>query len=171
MFYTANNSTASNEKIDVLVFDVTPLNNIEITRNSIYTTRESVNFINEIITCVKMLNQAYKKNYRIQLKHKRKISKNHSSDYAKFIDQKVMNFEIDIIESRQNLYDLINNSKLVIGFPFTSPVVIGQELNKPSIFYCSSKLLPTARKSRNPLFIQSQTSLYSYLEKVLAKST
>lgn len=170
MFYTANNSTTSNEKIDVLVFDVTPLNNIEITRNSIYTTRESVNFINEIITCVKMLNQANNKDFRVKLKHKRRISKNHSSDYSKFINQKAMNFEIDIIDSRKNLYDLISTSKLVIGFPFTSPVVIGQELNKPSIFYCSSKLLPTAHKSRYPSFIQSQTSLYSYMEKILVKS-
>jgi polysaccharide biosynthesis PFTS motif protein len=171
MFYTAENLKASNKKIDILVFDVIPVNKVEITRNSIYTTRESVNFINEIIACVKILNQTTKNNYRVKLKHKRRISKNHSSDYSKFIDQKVKNFEIDIIESHQNLYDLISNSKLVIGFPFTSPVVIGQELNKPSIFYCSSKLLPTARKGRKLSFIQSQTSLYSYMEKVLVKST
>lgn len=171
MFYTLENLKATNDKIDVLVFDVTPVNNIEITRNSIYTTKESINFINEIIYCVKMLNQTHKKDYRVKLKHKRRISKNHSSDYSKFIDQKVRNFEIDIIESRQNLYDLISNSNLVIGFPFTSPVVIGQELNKPSIFYCSSELLLTVRKDRKPSFIQSQTSLYSYMEKVLVKST
>lgn len=171
MFYIAENLKTSNKKIDVLVFDVTPKNNTKMSRNSIYTTRESVNFINEIIACVKMLNQTYKKDYRVQLKYKRRISKNHSSDYLKFIDQKVKNFEIDIIEPHQNLYDLISNSKLVIGFPFTSPVVIGQELNKPSIFYCSSKLLPTAHKGRKLSFIQSQNSLYSYMEKVLVKST
>ena len=171
MFYIAENLKTSNKKIDVLVFDVTPKNNTKMSRNSIYTTRESVNFINEVIACVKMLNQAYKKDYRVQLKHKRIISKNHSSDYSKFIDQKVKNFEIDVIEPHQNLYDLISNSRLVIGFPFTSPVVIGQELNKPSIFYCSSKLLPTAHKGRKLSFIQSQNSLYSYMEKVLVKST
>ena len=171
MFYTAEGSKTYNKKIDVLVFDVTPMNNPEITSNSIYTTSESVNFINEIIFCIKMLNQTNKKDYRVHLKHKRRISKNHSSDYSKFIDQKVKNFEIDIIDSHQNLYDLISTSKLVIGFPFTSPVVIGQELNKPSIFYCSSKLLPTAHKGRNLSFIQSRTSLYSYIEKILVKST
>ena len=171
MFYTAEDVKAINKKIDVLVFDVTPMNNTEITRNSIYTTSESVNFINEIISCIKILNQTNKKDYRVQLKHKRRISENHSSDYTKFINQKVMNFEIDIIDSHQNLYDLISNSKLVIGFPFTSPVVIGQELNKPSIFYSSSKLLPTAYKGRDIPFIQSQTSLYCYMEKVLVKST
>ena len=46
MFYTAKNLKTSNKKIDVLVFDVTPVNDIKITRNSIYTTRESINFIN-----------------------------------------------------------------------------------------------------------------------------
>jgi polysaccharide biosynthesis PFTS motif protein len=170
MFYTAENLKASNTKIDVLVFDVTPVNYTEITRNSIYTTKESIKFINEIIDCIKMLNQTHKKDYMIQLKHKRRISRNHSSDYSKFIEQKVKNFEIDVIDSNQNLYNLISNSKLVIGFPFTSPVVIGQELNKPSIFYCSSKLLPIAHKGRKLSFIQSQTSLYSYMEKILVKS-
>jgi hypothetical protein len=109
MFYTAKNLKTSNKKIDVLVFDVTPLNNIKITRNSIYTTKECIKFINEIMACVKMLNQTHKKDYMIQLKHKRRISRNHSLDYSKFIDQKVKNFEIEVIDSNQNLYDLINN--------------------------------------------------------------
>jgi polysaccharide biosynthesis PFTS motif protein len=171
MFYSPENLNASSKIIDVLVFDVTPTDNTEITRNSIYSKRECINFINEITSCVKMLNQTNGTVYRVNLKHKRRFSKNHSSDYSKFIDQKVRNFELDIIELHQNLYDLIGNSKLVIGFPFTSPVVIGQELNKPSIFYCSSKLLPRARKGQRPPLIQSQTSLYSYIEKVLVKST
>ena len=171
MFYGPENLNASSKKIDVLVFDVTPSNNTEITRNSIYTTRESVNFINEITACVKMLNQTNQKDYRVKLKHKRRILKNHSSDYSNFIDHKVKNFEIEIISSDENLYDLISDSKLVIGFPFTSPVVIGQELNRPSIFYCSSKLLPITHKSQKIPFIQNQTSLYSYMEKVLVEST
>lgn len=171
MFYGPENLNASSKKIDVLVFDVTPFNNTEITRNSIYTTRESVNFINEITACVKMLNQTNQKDYRVKLKHKRRILKNHSSDYSNFIDHKVKNFEIEIISSDENLYDLISDSKLVIGFPFTSPVVIGQELNRPSIFYCSSKLLPITHKSQKIPFIQNQTSLYSYMEKVLVEST
>jgi len=171
MFYNPENLNASGKIIDVLVFDVTPTDNTEITRNSIYTKRECINFINEITASVKMLNQTNSRVYRVKLKHKRRFSKNHSSDYSKFIDQKVRNFELDVIESHHNLYDLISNSKLVIGFPFTSPVVIGQELNKPSIFYCSSKLLPRARKGQRPPLIQSQTSLYSYMEKILVKST
>jgi polysaccharide biosynthesis PFTS motif protein len=154
----------------LLIFDVTPVSNPAITSNSIYTTKEVINFINDIIACVKMLNYTYKVDYKIHLKHKRRFSKTHSSYYSNFIDQKVKNSEINIIGSNQNLYDLINNSKIVIGFPFTSPVVIGQELNKPSIFYCSSKMLPTAHKNQKPSIIQDQTSLYAYIEKVLVKT-
>ena len=170
MFYTVENSITSNKIIDLLVFDVTPASNPAITSNSIYTTKEVINFINEINTCVKMLNHTYKTDYKIHLKHKRRFSKTHSSYYSKFINQRVENSEIYTIDSNQNLYDLINNSKLVIGFPFTSPVVIGQELNKPSIFYCSSKMLPTAHKNQRLSLIQDQTSLYTYMEKVLVNA-
>jgi polysaccharide biosynthesis PFTS motif protein len=170
MFYTVENSITSNKIIDLLVFDVTPASNPAITSNSIYTTKEVINFINEINACVKMLNHTYKMDYKIHLKHKRRFSKTHSSYYSKFINQRVKNSEIYTIDSNQNLYDLINNSKLVIGFPFTSPVVIGQELNKPSIFYCSSKMLPTAHKNQRLSLIQDQTSLYTYMEKVLVNA-
>jgi polysaccharide biosynthesis PFTS motif protein len=168
MFYTAEGSKTPIKTIDVLVFDITPQENTEISQNSIYTAEEMINFINEIIICVNLLNKAHKMNLKIQLKHKRVFSKQYSSDYLNFINQKVTNFEITVIDPNQNLYDLISKSKIVIGFPFTSPVIIGQELNTPSIFYCSSKLLPTAQDGRKPLLIQSQTSLYKYLEKISA---
>lgn len=170
MFYTAERSISAHKKYDVLIFDVTPFNNPSISKNSIYTTKEMINFISEIIVCVNMLNYKHEKNYSIHLKHKRTATKNHSSSYLKFIDRKVKNFEINVIDSHQNLYDLINDSTLVVGFPFTSPVVIGQELNKPSIFYCSSELLPITHKSWKPSFIQDQTLLYSYIEKALVKT-
>jgi polysaccharide biosynthesis PFTS motif protein len=170
MFYTAERSISAHKKYDVLIFDVTPFNNPSISKNSIYTTKEMINFISEIIVCVNMLNYKHKKNYSIHLKHKRTATKNHSSSYLKFIDQKLKNFEINVIDSHQNLYGLINDSELVVGFPFTSPVVIGQELNKPSIFYCSSELLPIAHKNSKPSFIQNQTLLYSYIEKALVKT-
>ena len=170
MFYTAERSISAHKKYDVLIFDVTPFNNPSISKNSIYTTKEMINFISEIIVCVNMLNYKHKKNYSIHLKHKRTATKNHSSSYLKFIDRKLKNSEINVIDSHQNLYDLINDSELVVGFPFTSPVVIGQELNKPSIFYCSSELLPNAHKSSKPSFIQDQTLLYSYIEKALVKT-
>lgn len=170
MFYDFEEDRSSKKSYDVLIFDVTPYNDEKITNNSIYTSSEMIRFINESLDCVVMLNKKYGVNYKVHLKHKRKITKDQSSHYSKFISEKISNKEISIVSPNQNLYDLISNSRLVIGFPFTSPVIIGQELNKPSVFYCSSKLLKPQCKDQNNLFLNSKDSLFSYMEKMLVKT-
>ena len=145
-------------------------NDEKISNNSIFTSSEMIRFINESLECVVMLNKKYGVNYKVHLKHKRKITKDHSSHYSKFISKKISNKDISIVSPNQNLYDLISNSRLVIGFPFTSPVIIGQELNKPSVFYCSSKLLKPQYKDQNNLFLNTKDSLFSYMEKMLVKT-
>ena len=167
MFYESEISKNLNNYYDIVIFDVTPHNNRKITNNSIYTTNEMIAFINEIVESITELNLKHGTKFRVYLKNKRKISKNHSSYYSDFVHTKVKSKEISRINSDQNLYDVIKRSKLVIGFPFTSPVVIGNELNKPAVFYCSSKLLIPTHKIQIPLFLQNKKSLYTYLEKKL----
>jgi len=169
MFYEPEKCQNINKIYDVVIFDVTPYMDIKIVSDSIYTAREMTKFIGEILTCIEFVNKKYKKDYRVYLKHKRKPSKNHSLKYLNYIKEKVANNDITLVEPNQNLYDLISNSKLVIGFPFTSPVVIGRELGRPSIFYCSSNLLNSNRRNKKLLFLQSKASLYSYIEKELVK--
>jgi polysaccharide biosynthesis PFTS motif protein len=127
-------------------------------------------FIREILFCVELLNNKYKRNYKVYLKHKRKVSKNHSMQYLNYINEKIAAKEITLVDSNQNLYDLISNSKLVIGFPFTSPVIIGRELGRPSIFYCSSSLLISSRRNKKLLFLQNKSLLYAYIEKKLFRA-
>jgi len=167
MFYQSEISKDLNNIYDIVIFDVTPHNDMKITNNSVYTTNEMIAFITEILDSITELNFKHGTKFRVYLKHKRKISKNHSSYYSDFVSTKVKSKEINRLGHDQNLYDVIKRSKLVIGFPFTSPVVIGSELNKPAIFYCSSKMLIHSRKSQTPLFLQSKKSLYAYLEKKL----
>jgi len=167
MFYESEISKDLNDIYDIVIFDVIPHNDMKITNNSVYTTNEMIAFITEILDSITNLNFKHGTKFRVYLKHKRKISKNHSSYYSDFVSTKVKSKEINRLDHDQNLYDVIKRSKLVIGFPFTSPVVIGCELNKPAIFYCSSKLLIPSRKSQTPLFLQSKKSLYAYLEKKL----
>ena len=170
MFYDFEEDRSSEKSYDVLIFDVTPHNDEKISNNSIFTSSEMIRFINESLECVVMLNKKYGVNYKVHLKHKRKITKDHSSHYSKFISKKISNKDISIVSPNQNLYDLISNCRLVIGFPFTSPVIIGQELNKPSVFYCSSKLLKPQYKDQNNLFLNTKDSLFSYMEKMLVKT-
>ena len=167
MFYEPEISKDLNNIYDIVIFDVTPHNDMKITNNSVYTTNVMIAFITEILDSITKLNFKHGTKFKVYLKHKRKISKNHSSYYSDFVSTKVKSKEINRLDHDQNLYDVIKRSKLVIGFPFTSPVVIGSELNKPAIFYCSSKMLIPSRKSQTPLFLQSKKSLYAYLEKKL----
>lgn len=170
MFYGSEEDRSSERSYDVLIFDVTPHSDEKISIDPINTTSEMIKFISESLACVVMLNKKYGVNYKVHLKHKRKMTKDHSSHYSKFIGEKISNKEISIVSPNQNLYDLISNSRLVIGFPFTSPVIIGQELDKPSVFYCSSKLLKPPYKDQNNLFLNTKDSLFSYMEKMLVKT-
>ena len=170
MFYDAEEDGSSKRSYDIVIFDVTPFSDKKISNNSIFTSSEMIRFINESLECVVMLNKKYGLNYKVHLKHKRKMTKDHSSHYSKFIDKKIRNKEISVVGPNQNLYDLITNSRLVIGFPFTSPVIIGEELDKPSVFYCSSKLIKPQYKVQNILFLNTKDSLFSYMEKKLVKT-
>lgn len=170
MFYEADKSINSKPIFDVLIFDVTPRIDAQITKNSIYTTNEMTKFISEILLCIEELDLKYGHNTKVVLKHKRKITKHHSSQYSKFIKDRVKNKQLHILDSGENLYKLISQSKLIIGFPFTSPVIIGKELNKPSVFYCSSKMVKPAHKNQKNSFLQNRTLLYEYLEENLVKS-
>ena len=57
-------------------------------------------------------------------------------------------------------------SKVLNGFPFTSPVIIGQELKVPSIHYSSTNTLV---KYNHANFIQSKLDLRKYIESNLGK--
>jgi polysaccharide biosynthesis PFTS motif protein len=169
MLYEPEESKNTNKIYDVVIFDVTPHTNPEIVSNSIYTADEMIKFIQDILSCVQLLNIKHNKIYRVYLKPKRQISKSHSVKYLQFIKARVANKEIALIGPNHNLYDLIGNAKLVIGFPFTSPTIIGWELSTPSIFYCSSSLLNYSPKNKKRLFLQSKDSLYTYMENELVK--
>jgi polysaccharide biosynthesis PFTS motif protein len=168
MFYEPERQKTLNNTFDVVIFDVTPKKDVNISNFSIYTTDEMIRFITEILECVELIKAQFTLEVRVALKHKREFARRHNTpEYSQFIRSKIKNKEISIVDSNQNLYDLIQSSKLIIGFPCTSPVIIGQELKKPSVFYCSSDLLKLASKSESQSFLQSEKSLYAYMKKVL----
>ena len=171
MFYNPGEPSISQDNYDVLIFDVIPYRSNSMTEASIYSTSEMIKFIEEVLLCVKEIRNKHQLNLSVGLKHKRKISNKHSSVYSRFVENKLLNNEIKIIKPEQNLYDIISKSQIVIGFPFTSPVIIGQELRVPSVYYCSSNLLKLLKKSKNNQFLQDRADLFRYIEKVVINKT
>ena len=132
MFYDFDGHKSAEKVRDIIIFDVTPKNDAQIQDTTIYTTSEMMNFICEILECVSIINNKSEVRHKVFVKHKKLVSMNHRAIYPEFIREKVKNHEICIVNSDINIYNLIKSSKLVIGFPLTSPVVIAQELNIPS---------------------------------------
>ena len=166
MFYNPPKKLDSNKKYDIVIFDVTPQNSKSVFKDTIYSFPVAKEFIEDIIESVKLVSQKLDRNIGIYIKHKRKFTPIHSSKYIAYIDVLAKNRQLSVLPLDSDLYETIATSKIVIGFPFTSPVIIGQELKVPSIYYSSTNTLVKYNQAN---FIQSKLELRKYIETNLGK--
>ena len=146
-----------------MIFDITPPNSLP--KNNIFNENNLCNFVSEIVQVSRQLQ--VKRELRIGLKPKRKVYYIHSEKYIDLVHNYNEMGAIDILDYNENLYDLIQNAKVVIGYPFTSPVLIAKELGVFSAFYSSSTLLQKSDSYSGVRFIQSKTNLRQFLDGVL----
>jgi polysaccharide biosynthesis PFTS motif protein len=166
VFYNPPKKLDSNKKYDVVIFDVTPQNSKSVFKDTIFSFPIAKEFIEDIIESVELVSQKLDKNIDIYIKHKRNFAPTHSSEYIAYIDVLAKNRQLFVLPLDSDLYETIATSKIVIGFPFTSPVIIGQELKVPSIYYSSTNALA---KYNQASFIQSKLELRKYIETNLGK--
>lgn len=166
IFYNPPKNTNHNKQYDIVVFDVTPQNENSVFKNTIYTYPIAKQFIEDIIESVSLVSQKLDRDITIYLKHKRAFSKTHSTEYITYIEELTKNSQLFKMPFDTNLYNLIASSKIIIGFPFTSPVIIGKELKVPSIHYSSSNILVKYNKAS---FIQDKSKLKMFIENNLGK--
>lgn len=136
-------------KKTITVFDVSVL------RPAIYTSycydyeyyvySNIANFYNEIIKLAKI------KNIKINAKVKR-VNSSTSKRYISLINKLSNEPNIMIFEDG-SVFDIIKNSKLVIGLPFTSPTVIAQKLGVRCIFFDPSGLVDKNNSPNRKIFI------------------
>ena len=167
MFYNPSLSNLKDKTIDVLIFDVTPSSNRNVAKNSIYNDENMIKFINEIINTCKVIANRNRLNLNIYLKYKREYSKHNSFKYINYIYSLEKRGLIKTLNQTENLYDLIKKSRVVIGVPFTSPVIIAHELKVPSVFYSSSNLLKNSPNMYRGSFIQNKSTLEKFLTKII----
>ena len=166
IFYNPTKKLDSNKKYDVVIFDVTPQNSKSVFKDTIYSFPVAKEFIDDIIESVDLVSQKLDRNIGIYIKHKRNFAPTHSSKYIAYIDVLAKNRQLSVLPLDSDLYEIIATSKIVIGFPFTSPVIIGQELKVPSIYYSSTSTLVKYNQAN---FIQSKLELRKYIETNLGK--
>jgi len=164
VFYNRPKKLNYSRKYDLVIFDVTPLNSNSIYRDTIASFPVAKGFIDDIVENVGLVSKQLNRDIKIHIKHKRPFHQIHSSEYITYIDNLVKDGELSVLPLSMNLYETIAESKMIIGYPFTSPVVIGQELKIPSIYYSSSHILVNYNQSN---FIQNKFELFNILEKTL----
>ena len=163
VFYEPSLKFNYSPKIDILIFDITPPNSLP--KNNIFNENNLCDFISEIVQVTRQLQ--VNPELRIGLKPKRKVNYIHSGKYIDLVHNYNEMGAIDILDYNENLYDLIQNAKVVIGYPFTSPVLIAKELGVFSAFYSSSMLLQKSDSYSGVRFIQSKTNLRQFLDGAL----
>ena len=137
LFYPREKCRHLTNSIDILYFDVVPQNLYE---DSFYSTKMSLNNLECIIEVITEYNNQFDSSLVLNIKHKRKTSKAHSRTYLNRVEYLTSLGMLRIIPPSENLYDLVNRSKLVIGTPFTSPVIIAKEFNVDCAFVCFNAL-------------------------------
>ena len=114
MFYNLSPLDPKDKTIDILIFDVTPSSNRNVSKNSIYSDEDMIKFINEIINTSKVIRNRKNLNLNIYLKSKREYSKHNSIKYINYIYSLEKRGLIKTLSPTENLYDLIKKARVVI---------------------------------------------------------
>jgi len=163
MFYRASPRKNTLFKLDVLLFDVTPIKNFPI--SNIYNEENASKFVTDVVSVIREM-----KNYpfiKIGLKAKRRNANFHSEVYAQMLENYYNSGLITELNYNENIYDLIANAKVVIAYPFTSPVYIAKELGVACAFYSPTNLLRSQTSYYGVKYIESKDILKKFLEKSL----
>ena len=122
---------------NIVIFDVTPFDGLDT--EVLYNKEVLTDFIQDI---VRTLSSSTNTNSsRLLLKPKRAYGRNlrgglsHSSEYIELLRKLHKLNSIELLKPDVDLYQLVGSASLVIGIPFTSPVILAKELNIPSFFY------------------------------------
>ena len=165
LFYNCPEKLNYIKKYDIVIFDITPQITKEY-KDTIHSFLITKEFIEDIIESVKLVSKKLDMDISIYIKHKRAFGPIHSSRYIDYIDGLIKNRQLFLLPLGIDLYKTIAASKIIIAFPFTSPVIIGHELEVPSIHYSSSIILA---KYNQTSFIQNKLKLRKFIETNLGK--
>ena len=154
----------------ILYFDVTPFDNLEI--ETFYTT----SMCSEALADITQV--AQKLGFRLQLKPKRPYLRNqglklqHSVKYLAQLDRLESQKMLTRLDPGVSIRKSILNCQVVIGLPFTSPILAAHKLNRPSIYYAPLDVgewdLPPERDGI--LVVRGKKDLFDFLNKNIHKA-
>jgi polysaccharide biosynthesis PFTS motif protein len=116
----------------ITFFDVTPYKQSD----NFYTEEMSIDNLLGLVRIKKELELLSAKEIKLQVKPKKSYSSLHSDKYIETLDMLSKSGDLELLSEVSNLYEVVNSSSLILGTPFTSPVLIASELGVPAAFIC-----------------------------------
>jgi polysaccharide biosynthesis PFTS motif protein len=153
---------------DITIFDVTPKTGRH-SLDTIYNGDYARKFLSEIVTAATVLKGKRSRKINIALKSKRSYKGFCEPTYSLLLDFLVKSKVIDILPPETNAFELIRSSSVVIVYPFSSPAVIGREMNVPTIFYEPGDYLVKVDEKYGVPVVSSLNQLIEFLSKEINK--
>ena len=124
-------------------FDVTPVGNETDFGRELYSKYGQIYLseinllmnLREFFKVVEQVSNIYPNFFKVRIKVKRSYAIFHSKVYISELERKASELRIELIQHSHNLYKLVSESDLVVGVPFTSPVVLANELKRDCLFF------------------------------------
>jgi polysaccharide biosynthesis PFTS motif protein len=163
LFYPKDIISDQIKHYDFLIFDVTPSKNEK--PFDFYTTQRLIKFISDIDI---VLRSKTNKDLIGAVKSKRKFNRDfHSDSYVKFVKGLTnKSSKYSMIAPNVNLYEIISRSNLVIGVPFTSPVLIAKELGVRCCYFLEDDMVKLPEYYNDIKVIRSKSELEFFIGEV-----
>lgn len=163
LFYPRRIDSNVTKDIDVLVFDVTPFANA--TKQDFYNYERCTRFLDSLLRFQQRLTSS---KIVVAIKIKRTFSPLHDARYISKLNK--CNTDPNywrLVNPNMNLYTLIAKSRLVVGIPFTSAVLIAKELGVPCCYLMDSEICDFPKTFNDVRIIQKLDDLEDLFLKCL----
>jgi len=124
-------------KFIITFFDVTPNRARSVKQDAFYSEENTMRALLDFVRIASDACNKDKEFCQVRIKSKRKYNSFHSDYYIRTLESTCTANNIEVLEPESNLYEIVSESDIVIGVPFTSPVVLGTELNSFAVFFAS----------------------------------
>lgn len=117
--------------LKVIFFDVTPSKKAD----TIYSVEASIRTLDALIQIRNDSARTSGMKIELCVKPKRSYSRNSSQEYVQALEIREKFGLVNVIDSSENLYDVIDKADLVVAAPYSSPAMIAREMNVGSVFF------------------------------------
>jgi len=150
----------------VVVFDVTP-QEVYSKINMIYAPGVVAKFMKDIIDVLLAVHRNSGVKITLVLKPKRDFAPEDAREYLDLIENWRKDGSLLVVSPQTNLYRIISESTAVISIPFTSPAIIGKELNIPTCYYSDLDTIVSPQIRDGIVFIRSKVELHDFIVNAL----